>query len=614
MATYDLTGSNPDFKETDQRFMIFEANQVIEFEKPVYADSISVKWIKPDTSVVTVNQGAEWNIRTADRDTAAISDAKLIDENFAGNIVKSIISLTAVPEQRLYVIEYQKLRLDPSEEDFGNDGPEPTPGLLADMIENIDYLLQVKDPLNNVTSETLDTVRVLPRDLAGNNPDNLISDEYHTVNVPSGQSVIRPSAGSFYTHDLEVVNDNTSLTLVKGTDYEIIGLNRPKTRVAENISAVYDFIVLLSPIVGDVRVTYRAFGGEVSEKDINSIKDILADLIRNVGGGQYLTSQSLSTSPTITSILHRIAVLEDDIRHYVTAEHRIISDTAGKHWYSIAELFTDDFSGDVLTAAHVHFGIACQTQGWVYETHLSINLLRTYEKLRVNIASSLLKDTQFSLGQYDNINNSKIPELRIIWVEDVEGNRSGAVIQIGLRMEASVPETVSVYDKSGNGSAIYMYPNVVGTDYVNDDNIPMPDAQTWTESDPEAKVSRQLMCPEEGYLIFGGAQPTHLLVDGAILDTYIDDTNFQPSNIKEMAFYFYDRITGKVIKTTTSHHWDNNEIVTESCIFYADDLCALHYNISGGNGAPVTFEVKALLGSHSIINERFDLLQIVAHF
>jgi hypothetical protein len=453
----------------------------------------------------------------------------------------------------------------------------------------------------------------LEEDLTGVNDENLVYEEIHQVNVPANKQVIRTAAGSFYEHDLVLVNVQTGQPLVRGDDYEVLGLNRPKNRVAEHPSGVYDYVFLITPIVGDILVTYRAFGGIVTTKDINAIKDVLADLVKMFSDGQFLTADSLPYTTTIIQILSRLASLEDGAKHFVTAEHRIVSDEDGRHWYSIAELYTDSHSADVLTAAHVHLSIQSETQGWVYETHLSINLLRIHEKLRINVASSLDKNHHFSLGEYENVGNEEIPELRIVWIDDGAGNLSGSVIQIGLMMEANIPETFTVFDKSGNGSQIEIYPNVVGTALVIDDNIPMPDGQIWVDSDVDSYASRYIMSPEEGYLVFGGAIPMTDLLKWTRLDNYIIDEDFQVSHIKELSFFFYDRITNKIVKVDSPHHWDDSELVTDSAIFFADDLCSINYKFAGGSGSPVQLELYGTIGSHSQINERFDLLQIVAH-
>jgi hypothetical protein len=244
MSTYDLTGADADFLRSDVRFAVFEANQRLYLNEPAFADSIEVVWLDGGANPVLV-EGVQWRTTYEDRDYAAMSEAKLIDNNFADILVKSIESLEIPASTRVYAVQYQALKLKPSEEDPGTDGPNPTPGLLTELINSVNFLKEVKNPLNNLTSDILDGIKILAEDVTGVNDDNLIEEERHSVNVPNNKMVIRPAAGPFWSHDVVLTNVTTGLPLVEGTDYKFIGWNRSKQSIAEHPSHVYDYIFLL---------------------------------------------------------------------------------------------------------------------------------------------------------------------------------------------------------------------------------------------------------------------------------------------------------------------------------------------------------------------------------
>ena len=483
---------------------------------------------------------------------------------------------------------------------------------MKELVENVNFLVLTRDPLNSITSTTINNISVLAEDLTGMLLANRVYNEQHEVNVPGNKLFIRPGAGSFYTHDLIIVNPSTGNSLIRGVDYEIVGINRPKTRVTEHTSAVYEYIKLLQPYVGILNVSYRAFGGEVSVKDINAIKDVIADLVRMMADGLFLTADTLPYSLPIIQILERLATLEDHVHHYVTAHHRYVADSTGKHWFTIAELHLDDWTPDVITAAQIQLALKSPSRRWAYEAMISVNLTREHERARVNVISSLDKHNHFSIGEYTNIDERNIPEIRIVWNDDA-GDLSGGQIQIGMHMEAGQHELLSVYDKSGNGSDIVVRPNIAGTDIVYDDSIRLPDNSLWVSTDTIAEEARALICPEEGYLIWGGAMPATLMTEWTEMNNTIRLDDFKIANIKKTTFYYYDRIEDRMILSSIEHQWDDRNVIHDTSIFFAQDLCGVQYKLYDGGFNNARLELKHTLGSNSEDNDRFDLRQIVVH-
>lgn len=677
MSTYDLTGADPDFLREDIRFGVFEANQRMFLKEPAFASTLVVRWLDGITNPILV-EGIQWRTTYEDRDYAAMSDAKLIDSGFTDVLVSSLENLEVFSPDRVYSVEYQALKLLPSEEDPGTDGPVPTPGLLTELIQDVDFLKLVKNPLGDITSDAIDGIKALNEDVTGVDDLNLVEDERHAVNVPNNQMVIRPAAGAFWAHDVVLTNVATTLTLVEGTDYKFIGWNRAKQTIAEHTSQVYDYIFLLTPIVGDVDVTYRAFGGAPTVGDINAIKDVLAEITAILTDGELLTNAALPLSPTIIDIIARVAAVEDIVRHYATSTHQYQDDDAGRHWFTIANLYRDVWDTQTLETGQVHLSLRNWIQKWNYDILVTVNLKRAFDRVTVKTLASTDKNNVFSLGKYDDILDRKIPELRVVWNE-VGGVLSGAQLQIGLEMEAVTTEVLTVYDRSGSGSDFNIRPNVVGTDIVYDDNVVLPDDSVWVNpyrgvyanatdlsndipvgetgwfayvtstttiwqwtgaawadstdtvhvgiGTPTSQVEKRLICPEEGYLAWAGALPLTEVQDPAdqIATACIKEGDFDFRTIKKVSFHVYDRIDDFVRVVSDermpgaegSYYPAEKDILRNgSVMFYPDDLCAIKYTITD-TPTPNSFPVLALvadLGSHSIANDRFDLRQVVFYF
>ena len=612
MATYDLTGTNPFFLSTGNRFAAFEIPFKVEFGRPVFLESLSAHRATPDLlSWDPEPQGGNWVINPDDIDQTAMSLGILMDETFNKTLVKSVTIVGSQVETRHWLFEYQEFVKPIEESELGNKGPDPTPGLMKDMIEKIDFLMLVKDPIRSITADILNGVQILPEDVTGLAVENFIEDERHAANVPAGKAVIIPGAGSYFEHDVVLTNVANDSALVRDVDYEFVAINKPKTRVAEHTSGVFDYILLLKPFVGDIDVTYHAFGGEVTVHDMRAMKDIISDVIMRLREGNYLTNDSLQATQTIIQILERLSTVEDHVSHYVVAEHRFEAATDGKHWLSIGELYRDQWSPAILSTSHTHLTIQSETQGWVYDANLSINIDRLHEKLRIDVNSSLDRFGHFSLGEYADFTNRRIPEMRVVWNKNNAGTLSGLVLQIGLHMTANQVESVSVWDKSGNASALELYPNKLGTVNAIDNDIPLPDGQIWNPNSGVSHEEHAVLCPSEGYLVWGGGismneihhSPTpfeHLIV--------LDDVAI--SSIKKLTFTVYDRIDDRFIVTTQEHRYDDRELISDNKLFFAEDLCAIKYEFRVVGGKIVMI-LSSTMGSHSVNNERFDLRQIV---
>ena len=104
----DLTGSDPEFKRGDRRYMVFQSTQTIDFGEPAFANTIKVYRID-DGTPVELFENTDWAHRSSLQDVNAISEAKLEDSTFQANLVHGILmtgSVIAGQEFQISV-EYQ---------------------------------------------------------------------------------------------------------------------------------------------------------------------------------------------------------------------------------------------------------------------------------------------------------------------------------------------------------------------------------------------------------------------------------------------------------------------------------------------------------------------------
>jgi hypothetical protein len=146
---------------------------------------------------------------------------------------------------------------------------------LADILADIEYLKSGDNLASSTLSDSVNDIHMMEIDLTATEEDNFVEAEVHTINVPAKKQIIAPNAGSFYKTGLVVKVVSTSTTLTEGTDYIVCGTNFAKTKLAEDTSGVYEFIYIITSFVGDVAVTYHAFGGALSQADVDTIHDAL---------------------------------------------------------------------------------------------------------------------------------------------------------------------------------------------------------------------------------------------------------------------------------------------------------------------------------------------------
>ena len=199
---------------------------------------------------------------------------------------------------------------------------------IPDKLLDKEVIANLHNTINNFkiipSPDDVNRIKVLDVDLDGTLKANYVTEEVHTMDVPNHQTVIQFDAGSFYLEDLKLTLVSTGQELVKNTDYVVVGMNYGKTKITRNTSAVWDFILVISPIVGDIAVEYRAFGGQVTRLNVEDIKSMLIEILTAIKHGEFIRCDDLKNCPTIIHIEEeindmshgskiRVIVLTDDV-------------------------------------------------------------------------------------------------------------------------------------------------------------------------------------------------------------------------------------------------------------------------------------------------------------
>lgn len=103
-----------------------------------------------------------------------------------------------------------------------------------------------------------------PLDLTGNNPDNLVLNEPHSIPREKSRG-FAPNAGAFFTNPskLKIVHVATNYTLHPHTDYVAVELYEKASKAAgQEVCA--GIVITNDTLDGEFLVTYQAVGGEFS--------------------------------------------------------------------------------------------------------------------------------------------------------------------------------------------------------------------------------------------------------------------------------------------------------------------------------------------------------------
>ena len=655
--TIDLTGSDPEFKRIDKRFMVFQSTQTLDFEEPAYASTVVVYKLKEGDEPVKLNENTHWTHRNSLQATNAISEAKLREPTFQANLVTGIVMTgTVTPGDEYQVsIEYQGFYREPTSYPSGAVGPNATPSLMMAILKDIDYLKNVKDPVTDVNSDTLATIQILEEDYTGLNENNHIFNEEHQVNVPNNKFVIRPANGSFYKHDLVLTYEGTDL--VENKDYVVRGVNHGKTRVSSHKSGVYEYIILTKSLVGTVQVDYRAFGGEINASDFYNLRDGLIKLTQLMEGGQFITTENLPVQPIITEIKNRLTIVEEAVRHYkrVSFTYEIASflynaiQYSDDNWVDIAEVAHGPWTemNPIVNIGTGYFRLEIPTYDYNADFALTYNMISGKISLSdVHVHGSTYEDNGLS-----HFNTRIVPKFRIVY--DNTDINHGFVLQMSINGKTPGDIQVVLYDQTGSATVWDLIDSGGGKHPNTETETVLPDGTQWISSQANSAVTNTVSVLGEHYTTWVGtvnvtdientsyergelttvSDNTWIVDDdtpseapfidgvGMSVNHTINNNDISIDQVRGIKVKVFDRYKNQVIEESSNQVVELEDRVEPIVMYYIQDLCALSCVLTQKNRqvsakgsmrtiTDFTLTLKSQTGTNSLINDRFVLQQI----
>ena len=473
----DISGSDPIYYVDTYNRVLYKSPQKLEFDVPVFVNS-TFEIIDTGGGVPTnLVLNTDFIISPDDIDTDAIAFVKSIDITFDLILVKSITVVRPYVEDRRILCKFNQLHA--SNISYTNINTDPvniTPELIGEMISEISYLQQmILATPDNSTIQSNGT-RILDEYINGDNNANIITDELHTVNVIDDISRVRPVYGTFF-------KDSVTITNLIGDilEYEVLELDIERTERSTNTSGIYSIINIISPMVGDIKVSYRACGGVPDIISSRDMKDTIANIENYIVDTTFVTSGTMSNVPIITTVLNKIQQMENDMRLLLqnglpsygdvstgtAVLKKLIAIDTNIHWWSIATLYRVEGSETDIIADVLKFRIKSLYADMMFECSVAVNTeTSASNRMVVRCANENISDSLFEVS---------VPMLRLIEVTSGSGY-SGVVLQLGMKLGAGIlQETVDIEDMSGKESCWKMVPFVANSINPEDDNILMPD-------------------------------------------------------------------------------------------------------------------------------------------
>ena len=548
----DLSGSLPNYSESDRVFRIFKYGQYIDFETTIFKDSLKVYLISGGlTTELIIDEDfvvpTEF-INSCDNDT---SRAKLIDPDFDKELISGIQMIRGVESGSTYTVAISYQRLYPNQVKtayFHNEPLNLTPELMLDVVKSIEQLNVLTRDVADITTVASSDSFLLELDTTKTNSNNYIEQEIHEVNSVSNRFVIHPKGGSFYRDSVTVYHADSARTLTEGTDYFIIGMNEAKTKATSYTAAVYDFILIASAITGTVEVSYHAFGGDPT---LDNYRELLADynkIVLYLNEAKNITEDTLGSTEIMSSVFERIELLENRMRRLqgtpaygdITSGKcilmKLFSDTPGIHWYTIASLYTTN--GTDMTPCEADtfiFRLQSQISHFQFTAAVSVDSANTSgDRFNVNIISENYPRGYEPFIDYGSIDKIIRPQLRVVWNES--DTITGAYLQLGFTLTNMLEETVSIEDMSGHESCWKLVEEVATVSHPQDTDFVLPDGSSvWSTALSNSMNENMLIPFKKGHLAWCGSQSMNRpdegwqyfeITDDLLLDAETDITKF----------------------------------------------------------------------------------------
>ena len=727
---YDLTGSNTDYLRDDRRFKVFSKNQKIDLGEAAYSNSIRVFLVVNGVVGEELGRGSDtsatskqWDTSEACLDINAMSLAKVRynalrpeDDGYFAR-AKATEDLTFVLGKTYYIREnnefviadvtvgdnipsgvsyyeniwdnelvdgfymqsqyqpaaeyeiavtYQAFELEMTKMNRDGLGPEYSPGLMRSVLDKIDELYAVRNPVVKVMSSSTETMKVLEEDLTGAKSENYVT-EIHHIDVPNDKYVIRPICGSFYRHDLQLRlvapdGDVTPMLLAEGSDYVVIGINKEKTGISEPVSGVYEYIVVKSDIVGDISVSYHAFGGEVTQHDINALKELVQNLYQTLASTDIVTLGNIKNVDVIKQIIYRQDLLEETVRHYQSQRFLYVPTTVDK-WVNVAFIEKHSWESDagIPVSGLGEFRFEIPDLDFFLDLRLTYDITEQWSngsqgEMQISGMSSKLNGTvchsvvptyeEYGLTYFQK---RVLPKFRTVWMYTKDSNLNDVLSGIMLQMSMtsaythSQPVVIVVTDRTGAKSPwmlIDTQSEIRPSAGVSDNlQTTFPNGVVWSST--SGYKSPYVSVYPKGYTICVGSVPVsdfdvHEKLDPEtgevvrpadtpiVLDTVITGTDITVDEVTSIRVRLYDRVTGQFITASSQHvsHFATivnglpKYAVSGDIMYFMEDLCSITIQLewtktsSTTDGGTYVLKALAHTGTNSLINERFDLVQV----
>lgn len=545
----DLTGQNPKYKVTDKTLVMFQDVQKVVFDTPVFLESIAITNMDVPPPRPRCLRGEEWDVNEDDIDVTTKAHILVNSPEFDKTLVKSLTFTKNQEPTQTIQLKYQQLfpadgYVPPNE----NECVDFTPELLSDMLERLNWVERQSTSIERVESDPLSPIpELLAEDPHRQNPDN-VHTEKHFINVFNGQNIIRPSTGSFF-RDSVVVRIPNHCDLEPDKDYIVYHTNIPKTKISNNTSGVYDYILITYGFAGEVEITTHAYGGEITQDSFKSLSEAVSSVARFLKDQTPLTQGSLPQIPAFQTLDARLTCLEDQMRSLVTTGRPTFGDATAPgsvakiyklqstdmkfHWWSLATLFKIDGSEDIIRADRIRYRLR------MVESKISVDIILHVDMRLKNPFQletvGLISDTN-TVSQYDEdlpATASLVPHFRILWNDDMT-TPSGVILQIGFRSPAFI-ETVAIEDFSGVESCWILITHDDDPVRPRDNTIVLPDeASVWDKSNSISRQESRPLPHPEGYVMWQGSAT---LEDGTGVDvTSVLDAKFQHLHTQKLSF------------------------------------------------------------------------------
>jgi len=515
-AIPDLTSTNPSYYVGNGKYRVVSPEQKIKLYDAVYLDTINLTI--EGTVVTNMVRDLDWSYDEEDVDYTLMGQLQRLDEEFDKKIVTAIKIVKPfvlpyninISYQKVYPVEVAYIRNNPTKNVYF------TPDVFASMIEDIANLKVATAPIKDVQGITNAEPRLLEPDPNKEKPENFVSGEIWSVDVPNSVCIIHPVCGAFFRDSLKIKYKNYDQYLHEGTDYIITGLDYFRTKHTTNESGVYGFIVITTPIVQELEIEYHAYGGNATVYDVRMIQDTLANVYKYVKDSQLLTANTLGSAASFQDLATRVTTLETDMRRLAqegrptyaedqkSLVKRISSTDTEFHWWTIGKLFKVAGSETVFTSEVGHIQIQSLYTKMMLDVTFAIDLSNPYKKFTVNSNMSLAP-----MGYIPYVNDSELenvirPQFRIIWNTNTR-EASGIYLQIGLRLKTVAEDTLAIADLSGVESCFMLIPEVSEAVLPEDDTLTLPSGNhLWDSMNPDSRQETCLIPLEHGNVIWAG--------------------------------------------------------------------------------------------------------------